>query len=210
MRSRINILEPETIYNQRFNNLLAPLESSQRAGLNSRVIEKMTSEGCEDFANYIEWLGLDKDPDLLILSSMHHYFYDAEEMKKVKSVVNLKELNHIKDIKKFLHTIFHILPQKSYFIGSFIDNKKKNGFELNHSNSKHWNSKNREAVENGILSKIPFLNMLYSLLDLKTNNYLSEKSVSLLLSDHGFKVMDITGINNLTYFCAQKIKRINE
>lgn len=210
MRSRINILEPETINSQRFNNLITPLESSQRAGLNSRVIERMAAEGCEDFANYIEWLGLDKDPDLLILSSMHHYFYDAEEMKNVKSVVNLKELNQIKDVKKFLHSVFHILPQRSYFIGSFVDNTKKNGFELNHNNSKHWNNKNREAIENGILSKIPFLNMLYSLLDLRTNNHLSRKSVSLLIEGHGFKILDMTEINHLTYFCAQRIYKIND
>jgi hypothetical protein len=210
MRSRIDIFEPETIRIQGFNNLNAPSVISQRAGLNSRVIEKMAAEGCEDFANYLEWLGLDKDPDLLILSSMHHYFYDAEEMKNVKSVVNLKELNQIKDIKKFLHSIFHILPQRSYFIGSFVDNNKNNGFELNHSNSKHWNKKNREAVENGILSKIPFLNMLYSLLDLRTNNHLSRKSVSLLIEGHGFKILDMTEINHLTYFCAQRIYKIND
>ena len=205
MRSRIDTLEPETINSQRFNDLFTLSETSQREGLNGRVIEKITSEGCEDFANYLEWLGLDKDPDLLVLSSMHHYFYDAEEMKNVKSVVNLMELNQIKDIKKFLHTIFHILPQRSFFIGSFVDNNKKNGFELNHSNSKHRNNKNSEAVENGILSKIPFLNMLYSLLDLRTNNHLSRKSVSLLIEGHGFKILDMTEINNLTYFCAQRI-----
>ena len=205
MRSRIDTLEPETINSQRFNDLFTLSETSQREGLNGHVIEKITSEGCEDFANYLEWLGLDKDPDLLVLSSMHHYFYDAEEMKNVKSVVNLMELNQIKDIKKFLHTIFHILPQRSFFIGSFVDNNKKNGFELNHSNSKHRNNKNSEAVENGILSKIPFLNMLYSLLDLRTNNHLSRKSVSLLIEGHGFKILDMTEINNLTYFCAQRI-----
>jgi hypothetical protein len=205
MRNRIEISEPNSIEYQRTNNLFNSSDISINIVKDNPVFEKIASEGCEYFVNYIEWLGLDKDPDLVVLSSMHHYYYDAEEMKRVKSVVNLKELNQIKDLKKFLHSIFHILPQKSYFIGSFVDNKKNNGFELRKSSSKYKNKLNSEAVENGILSKIPFLNMLYSLLDSKTNNFLSRKIVCQLIESHGFKIIDMTDLNNMTFFCAQRI-----
>ena len=168
------------------------------------VLNILTAEGCETFVNYIEWLGLANEPEIVVLSSQHHYYYDAEEMKNVKSMINLKELNQIKHIKSFLHSIFHILPFNSCFIGCFVDNRKINGFELRDDSSNFRKKKSKNEIENGIISKFPFINMLISLLDSKTNKYLSKRSVSLLLSDHGFKVMDMTEIDGLTYFCAQK------
>jgi hypothetical protein len=142
---------------------------------------------------------------MVVLSARHHYYYDAEEMKNVRSVINVKELNLIKKLNGFLHNIFQLLPQKSFFIGCFVDNSKSSNYELRISNSSLKNKANSDAVENGILSKIPFLNMLYSLMDSKTNSYLSKTSVAQLLNEHGFKGLDITELNGLTYFCAQRI-----
>ena len=44
------------------------------------------------------------------------------------------------------------------------------------------------------------------MIDSKTNKYMSERSVSLLLGEHGFKVLDMTEIDGLTYFCAQSLR----
>jgi hypothetical protein len=204
MRNRIEISEPDLINNQTIATFIDSRVSETRTIVNNQVLETLNSEGREDFVNYVEWLGLAKDPNLVVLSSRHHYFYDAEEMKNVNSVLNLKELNLIRNLKGFLHNIFHVIPHKSYFIGCFVDNKKNNGFELRLSHSTVINKVNSEAVENGILSRIPFLNMLYSLLDSRTNIYLSKKSVTQLMNEHGFKVLDITELNGMSYFCAQR------
>jgi hypothetical protein len=59
-------------------------------------------------------------------------------------------------------------------------------------------------LDNGIVSKSPFINMLYNLMDLKTNKYLSRKNVANLLENHGFRVKDISEHNGLTFFCSQK------
>jgi len=206
MRKKIEIYEPDVINNQKITPFIRPYNFQDNNSRNIRVIKTLKAEGCDDFVNYIEWLGLSKDPDMLVLSSMHHYFYDAEEMKKFKSVISLKELNQIQNVKTFLHSIFHILPKRSYFIGCFNDNKKHNGFHIRKSFSSDKNKTNSEAVENGIISRNPFMNMLYSLLDSRTNNFLSRASVSSLISDHGFKVLDMTELNGLTYFCAQNLR----
>jgi hypothetical protein len=42
-------------------------------------------------------------------------------------------------------------------------------------------------------------------MDLKTNNYLSEESVALMLGVHGFKVIDMKEVNGLTFFHSQKV-----
>jgi hypothetical protein len=127
-------------------------------------------------------------------------------MKNVKTVVNLKELNKFKEIKGFLHSIFHILPAKSNFIGCFIDNEKQNIFALRDSSSEHDLKRNSDDVENGIVSRIPFLNMIYSMMDSRTNRFLSRANVTLLLQNHGFKVINMTEINGLTYFRAQTLR----
>lgn len=170
------------------------------------AVDILIAEGGESFYNYVDWLGLSKDPDLVVLSSLRHYYYEAEEMNNVKTVINLKELNQIKQIKNFLHTIYHVLPHKSNFIGYFVDNKNNNGYILRNSPSSLHNEKRIDAIENGIVSKVPFINRLYNFLDSRTNTYLSKSSVTFLLEDFGFKVIDMTLIGGFTYFHTQKIQ----
>jgi hypothetical protein len=167
----------------------------------------LIEEGGESFFNYVDWLGLAKDPDLIVLSSLHHYYYDPEEMNNFQTVINLKELNLIKDVKNFLRSCLQILPPNSNFIGCFIDNEKTNGYEVKNGSS-YVNKRNRDAIDNGIISRIPFINMLYSIMDSKTIRYMSKHSISLLLENCGFKVMDMTDINGLTFFHSQKLKSV--
>src|SRR3989339_1236376 len=77
------------------------------------AINKLISEGGDSFYNYVEWIGLLKDPDLIVLSSLHHYFFDNEDLKNTKTIINLKQLNLIKEIDIFFHSIFKIAPPKS-------------------------------------------------------------------------------------------------
>jgi hypothetical protein len=209
MRPRITIHETDVTNNQRINTLSVLPKSPYDFIENSSVSEICASEGCENFYNYLEWLGLARDPDLVVLSSTHHYYYDAEEIKKVKTVVNLKELNQIKGIKDFIHSIFHLLPPKSYFVGYFVDNKKRNGYALGNKSIPGESKNISEAIENGIVSRIPFLNIIYSIMDYRTNRYLSSNEVTLLLKDRGFKILDMTELFGITYFCTQRLGPAN-
>jgi hypothetical protein len=112
----------------------------------------------------------------------------------------------IKELKDFLHSSFHILPPDCNLIGCFINNKKQNGFILNTNPSDFYYKRNSDAIENGIASSSPFLNMIYNVIDSKTNKYLSERSVFLILQEHGFGVTDFTEIDGLTYFCAKSLR----
>lgn len=206
MRMREAENEPNTINNQKINTYINLGRTSVYKSENNPVSEFLTAEGCDDFLTYAEWLGLANDPNLVVLPSIHHYYYDDEDMKDVKTVINLKGLNQIKHVKSFLHSIFHILPQNSYFIGSFVDNKNVSGYLLRNRLYDVEDNISRDDVENDIVSRIPLFNRLYSLMDSRTNNYMSKTNVSLLLKDHGFKILDMTELNGLTYFCAQKLR----
>ena len=206
MSRRIETYNRNASDNQRNNNFGVSELSSTEAIINSPVRRTLIAEGCESFNSYIEDLGLSKDQNPVVLSSLHHYYYDTEEMKKVNMVINLKELNHVKQLSNFLHSIFHNLRRNCYFIGCFIDNSKSSGYELRAYSSTSTINRQFDYIENGIISRNPFLNMLYSIMDQRTNKYMSDRHVSILLNDHGFKVLDMTEINGLTYFCAQRLK----
>lgn len=195
-----NILDQRTAINLTLQNSRTDFPATGGA------VDILIAEGGESFYNYVDWLGLSKDPDLIVLSSQHHYYYEAEEMNNVKTVINMKELNQIKQVKYFLHSIYNILPQKSNFIGCFVDNTKINQYVLRNGSSSHHREKSNDDIENGIVSAVPFINRLFSILDSKTNTYLSESSVTFLLKDFGFKVMDMTLIDGFTYFHSQKVR----
>ena len=171
---------------------------------NKTILDILADEGREDFKRYIECTGMVKNQNVVVLSSLHNYFYDEEEMMKVNTVINLKEINHIKNIKNFLHSIFHILPQRSNFIGCFVDHEHSGNRDAAEGLSDYRKDKNTQEIENGIASRFSFLNMVYNLMDSRTNKQLSKSSVELLLEGHGFKVRNMTEINGLTYFLAQK------
>lgn len=172
----------------------------------SEAIDLLITEGGKNFYSYIEWLGLADQQDLIVLSSEHHYYYDSEEMRGVSTLVNLKELNQIKDIKDFLDSFLNYLPMNSNFVGCFTDNEKVNGYELKYRSSGE-NKKGKDSIENGIISSFPFLNMLYSLLDYRIYNYMSETKIVQMIEGYGFKIIDMTEVSGLTYFHSQKCEQ---
>jgi hypothetical protein len=204
MRNSIGIEGSDFINSQR-TEILSKLDSNidlVKANAVNKILDK---EVGQVFARYIDQQNI-TDSNLVVLSSSHHYYYDAEEMINVQTIVNLTELNQVKQLKEFLHSIFHILPPKCKFIGCFVNNKKQDGFVLNAGPEDSYYKRNSDAIENGIASSSPLLNMIYSMIDLRTNKYLSERSVHLLLEEHGFKVTNMTEIDGLTYFCAQSLR----
>jgi len=171
---------------------------------NGEAIKNLIDEGGESFYNYVDWIGFIQDPNLIVLSSVHHYYFDNNDMKDINTVIILKQLNRIKNIDVFFHSIFKIIPSKSNFIGCFLDNKTQYGFSINNISSQYKAKNKIDPLKNGITSRIPFLNTVYNLMDSKTNRYLTGSNVSLNLKKHGFQVLDMTELNGLSYFHAQK------
>jgi hypothetical protein len=188
-------------------NLRLPVKSIDLVTANEAV-DNLITEGGEDFYNYVNRIGLATDPDLIVLSSIHSYFYDTEEMNNARTVINLKELNRIKDLTSLLHSHLTSLPLSCNFVGCFFNNEKVERYGLRNSSFSSEKIKNLDALALGIVSRFPLINRLYSLMDLKTNTYMSESSVTLLLKDNGFKVMDMTEFNGLTFFHSQKVGHI--
>lgn len=155
---------------------------------NNPVFDSLAAEGAENFYHYIDWLGLSKDPDLMILSSVHHYYYDFNELKGVRTLVNIKQFNQINHIDSFLNNVFRVLPPKANFIGCFKDNKIHSGIAV------------------PFYQSFKFLSGLVNIIDSRSEKFLSRRTVIKLLESHNFMIMDMTEISNITYFCAQNAK----
>jgi hypothetical protein len=159
-----------------------------KSNFGSNIIN-MLSEGGANFINYLKSINLSKDNDLLVLSSDHHYFYDERELKNVKTLVNLRKLNQVKNLDSFLHNLFDILPPDANFIGCFSDDKTKNGSSFSF------------YAPSRLFSR--FINFI----DSRTDQILDRDEVSELLENYGFKVVSMTTLDGLTYFHSKSPSR---
>ncbi len=179
----------ETENNKIVKNDQRDKKVSMEEDLNNPVFDNLVAEGGENFYHYINWLGLAKDPNLMILSSIHHYYYDFNELRGVRTLVNLKQLNQINHLDNFLNNVFRVLPPKANFIGCFKDNKIHRGIAV------------------PIYQSFRLLSGLINFIDSKTDRFLSRKYVIKLLESHNFRISDMTEIRDITYFCAQNNKQ---
>jgi hypothetical protein len=179
----------ETDNNQLVNTSLGMATTSMDENQNNPVFDSLAAEGGENFFHYINWLGLAKDPNLMILSSIHHYYYDFNDLKGVKTLINLKQLNQINHIDSFLNNVFRVLPSKANFIGCFKDNKIHSGIAV------------------PFYQSFKFLNGLINLIDSKTDKFMTRRDVIKLLENHSFRIVDMTEISRVTYFCAENQKK---
>jgi hypothetical protein len=149
----------------------------------SPAIDDLIAEGGENFFHYLKRLGLDEGQNMMVLPSSHHYYYDYSELEGVTTLVNMKKLNMIKHLDSFLQTVSNGLSPKTNFIGCFSDiNNQK---------------------DNSLTSRIykRFINFL----DSKTDLEIDKNDVSRLFESRGYKVIDMTEINGLTYFRTQNL-----
>lgn len=152
------------------------------------ALEDFLLEGGDDFFKYLNWTGLIKETNIMVLSSLHHYYYDHNDLKGIKTLVNLKNLNNVRHLESFLHTLFRILPADAYFVGSFKSSDP-----------------DRKVVSN--YHSVKFFNGIINIFDPATERSLTKKGVTALLEEHGFKVIDISDINGISYFWTQNLRR---
>ena len=148
------------------------------------VLENIRSEAGTDLIQYLQILQLEKETSLMALSSRHHYYYESDELKSIKMLVNLKKLNNIKSLGSFLQTVVRVLPQEAIFIGYFKnDTGNRSVFSFNQTTK--------------------FFNGLVNYFDSRTDRSLTKGDVSRLLEEFKLKVVDLTDINGMTYFCSR-------
>lgn len=71
-----------------------------------------------NFPYYLNTMNIDSNSDILILSPVHHYYYDFKELKNIKTIVHPKELNRVSNLHLFIHGLSTILGEnaKTYWV----------------------------------------------------------------------------------------------
>ncbi len=135
------------------------------------------------FYYYLKMLDLLNESNLLVLSPVHHYYYDINELKTVRTLVHTKELNNIGNLKRFINNTVHVLSSNSKFIGCFIDNH----------------------VHKRFIYRNKILYWVNNCLSTQVHRYLSRKQIVKMFKSYGFDIVDISEINGISYFCVKKI-----
>jgi hypothetical protein len=143
----------------------------------------LTAERGMTFFRYLKRFNLFNEPDLLILYPNIHFYYDENELKSVRTFINLKKLNLIKDLDSFLNSVFSITPMNINFVGCFTDRKPHKGIEF----------------ITGLSTRFT------NLLDSKTDNNMDKTEVTKLLEKYGYKVVDMMEAKGVTFFYSRKV-----
>jgi len=161
---------------------------SERVAGFSESVATLISEVGLNFFRYLKKRGISGETDMIVLSSKSHYFYDENELKRVRVLVNLRKLNVIKHLDMFLNTLVKILPPDTSFVGYFSDTNAR--------------------AENSFSSRFTRLyGRFNNLLDGKTNRKMNTNDVRGLLESNGFEVVNMTTINGQTYFHSHCVQR---
>lgn len=143
------------------------------------------------FNNYLQLMGLAQQPDFMILSANSRFYYDSGDLRGIKTLISTRELNHVPHLDSFLFTIYNLLPPQSCFLGCFskTDNKDQS---------------------NGRISDCKFRHPVMKPNDRRYSPGFSRQEILVLLESHGFKLLDLTEIKGITYFCTRIMKRSGE
>ncbi len=119
MRNLIPANELDVVNNQNVNAYFNLRKNSEDCLENNALSEILTADGCGNFSQYIKEAGLTNDPDIIVLSSLHTYYYNVYKMKNIETGISLKELSQIKEAKSFLQSILQLRARNSNFAGCF-------------------------------------------------------------------------------------------
>ncbi|MEZ5020768.1 MAG: hypothetical protein EP313_00520 [Bacteroidetes bacterium] len=198
-------LNNETVRDQAVVRVSPRKLSLRDSGL-THLFNELDLEVRQSLIDYLDRMDLIKESGMLVIPSSRHYFYDAEDMKGIRTVITLRQLNYIREIRDFLKQITSLLPLNSNFIGCFVDNRSQSGMPDKPGSQPKQQQEKAEAYENGIESRIPFINRMYSIIDFRTNRYLTKRAVTNLLKEAGLELVGMTDLNGLTYFHTRKNK----
>jgi len=176
----------------------------QMGSAKRRLFENLASDGCTDFYNYLDWLDLAAIKDTLIIPKRNHFFFSKEDFIGKETIINLKCLNKVQELKEYVNTLYNYLPENCYFTACF---QESDIFKEEVPDYKKYLAGDSESIsiKNNGPSKHSWLSLTLSrLFKSETNNILSRRSIKMILRDAGFTVLDITELNGKTYLCAQK------
>lgn len=184
---KVKVMENNVILDNRINNeniyeTILKIESKYGKPDLNEISSGLTVEDGRNFFHYLKSFNLTKDPDLLILPPNNHYYFDENELRNVRTLINLKNLNLIKELDTFLFTLIRLLPADANFLGYFSYSKF---------------SFSGESLFTGLSTR------LTNFLDFRTDHNLDARKLTERFDKYGFRMIDMTEMNGLTFFYSK-------
>jgi hypothetical protein len=169
------------------------------------LLNDLNEEGGTEVVKYLEKYSLLQASNFILLSSKRHYFYDTEELKKIKTVINLNLLNRTDQVKYCLQTLNYVLPQNGILAGCFINYRSQENMKLkkNMITFQHIN-KFLIIYNKLIINLISAYKWAKYILNQGKVKYLTTNEACKILKKNGFRIIDVTEINGLSYFISSK------
>ena len=139
----------------------------------------------KDFYNYIYQYDLIKQrKSTLIIPERGHFFYDTDELKKIKIIIDCRELNNLHNLRNFVDILSKITQKEVIFYGRFQN--------IVYDKNLNLISKITNYLRHSLNNHFKF-------------QILSKKEVIELFRKYGFKIYYTKKISGITYFYAKKI-----
>jgi len=126
------------------------------------------------------------DENMLVIPEYDHFYYELNELQKFKVIVDFRKFNYIENVNNYVYALTNITKTGTYFFGCFINNKDSKKLINRHKFFK-------------------FIETLLFILNSKTPHALSKIDIESPFNAHGFKIINMKKIHDITYFLAQKI-----
>lgn len=161
----------------------------EKVPVRSYALESLLSNGCEDMYNYVHWTGLVREAGMMVLLSISQYHYDLADLQNIRILINQKQLNSVRHLESYLHILFSALPADAYFLGCIKCNNHIINEKTRTSLRKFYRSSNGS--------------------DFYPERLFTKEGVYKLLEGQGYKVIDLTDMKGITYFCT-RVKKTGE
>ena len=170
--------------------------------------EKLMIEECgEKATRFIQnYVNLDT-PRHLIVSTTNRFNLINKDVSVYEHIVNLRRMNNIRRINKFLETTNEILEYDGFFIGNVETYKLRKERILNKFlPGVNWVYYTLDFTLKRVFPKLKVTQKIYFLLTKGNNRVLSKAETYGRLYSCGFELYDSKVINGILYFVARKKK----
>lgn len=170
-----------------------------------RIEEALTNQVNEEVVKFISEQVDVTGNKILFLSS--GYSEKKIDLDNLRTIVDLKKLNHRKDINSYFRSMNEKLPDAGIFIGcaeSYTERKKRVQFASSKLlNAVLWAT---DFIVNRVFPKMPITKNIYHFFSRGKYHVMSKAEILGRLSYAGFEIIDHKTIDNLLYYSSIKTK----
>lgn len=177
----------------------------------TEVEKDLLNEVGADVLDYYKGYPFLFNGQVIYLSTIRHYIYDAAALFELNTIINLRLINGVAHLRYFLYNINRTLPLKGYYLGCYENRTSQKQRLLSIKPALYGKlSFFLFFFFHNLLPRIPILRFVYLFLYRGGMKCVSKEDLTWLLKRNGFTLTDSKVIRGKSYFIAQKTKNFKK